>query len=152
SKGLMYNYFKSKEELMQAIMESAFVIGEEMMAGMQHAITPQDKIRFIIESSFTWATEHADYSKTMMQLALQVGKFPMVQKMVDAKIEGFKTIFVHLFEELGFENPEMEAYCLGALFDGIGMQFASVGDKIGYERVKEFLIDKYCNKTLKNEN
>lgn len=151
SKGLMYNYFHSKEDLINAIMTQAFEVGQKMAMDMMKAETAQDKIRYIIEQGFNWILEHSDYSKTMVQLSLQVGKFPQIQQMVDQKISGWKEHFVQLFEELGFENPEMESYCMGALFDGIGLQYASVGDKIGMERVKEFLIDKYCIRTLKQQ-
>ena len=149
SKGLMYNYFRSKEDLVTALMEDAMEIGESLAANMMKAETPQDRLRYVIELSFEWILEHSDYSKTMTQLALQVGKFPVIQKMVDGKIQAWRTFFVATMRELGFEQPEMEAYCLGALFDGIGVQYVSVGDKIGLLKVKEFLIDKYCIQTLK---
>jgi len=147
SKGLMYNYFHSKEDLLNAILAEAFKHGEEITELIMKAETPQDQIRTVIEISFKWAKEQAAYSKMMMSLSLQVGKFPMVQKMVEGKVEGMRGFYTHLFEQLGFDNPELEAYTFGATMDGIGLQNASVGDKIGFERVKAFLIDKYCNNT-----
>ena len=153
SKGLMYNYFHSKEDLLNAILEDAYRHGDEITQLMVQAKTPQDQIQVVIEQSFKWAVEeHAEYSKMMMSLSLQVGKFPKVQQMVDAKIEGMRGFYVHLFEGLGFENPEMEAYAFGATMDGIGLQMASVGDKIGMDRMKQFLIEKYCKNTLKTES
>lgn len=151
SKGLMYNYFSSKEDLVIAIMQDAMKIGEEIAEGMMAATTPQEKLRYVIEHGFSWIVDHAHYSKTMMQLSLQVGKFPVVQKMADDKILAWRSFFVSIMEELEFENPEMEAYTLGALFDGMGIQYLSVGDKIGFEKVKTYLIDKYCIKTLKQQ-
>lgn len=144
SKGLLYNYFNSKEELLLGILNEAMEIGNEMAALLFQAEKPEDKIRLIIEQGFKWITEHEDYSKTLMALSIQVGKLPQIQQMVDGKIEGYRQLFTQLFADLGFENPEMEAYCLGALFDGIGLQYISVGDKIGMEKVKAFLLEKYC--------
>lgn len=151
SKGLMYNYFHSKEDLLNAILEDAFHHGDEITQLMIQAKTPQDQIRVVIEQSFKWALEHGEYSKMMISLSLQVGKFPKIQQMVDGKIEGMRGFYESLFERLGFGNPEMEAYIFGAMMDGMGLQMASVGDKIGMENVKEFLIDKYCNNTLKTK-
>lgn len=150
SKGLIYNYFDSKKALVLAILEDAMSAGSELAEGMQKAETPQEKVRFIIESAFKWITEHEAFSKTLMQLSLQVGKWPEIQNMVDQKIEGWRVHYVHLFEELGFDNPEMESYCMGALMDGIALQYLSVGDKIGIEKLEKFLLDKYCKQTSKN--
>lgn len=150
SKGLMYNYFHSKEDLLYAVLNQAFEHGDELAKTMMQAKSPQDRIGVIIEQSFQWAIEHADYSKMMISLSLQVGKFPKVQEMINAKVEGMRQFYVHLFDELGFKNPEMEAYTFGAMMDGLSLQNASVGDKIGFDRVKQFLLDKYCN-NHKNE-
>lgn len=151
SKGLMYNYFHSKEDLLYAVLNQAFEHGDELAQTMMQAQSPQDRIGVIIEQSFQWALEHAAYSKMMISLSLQVGKFPKVQEMINAKVEGMRGFYVHLFCELGFENPEMEAYTFGAMMDGLSLQNASVGDKIGFDRVKQFLLDKYCNKNKKTD-
>lgn len=148
----MYNYFHSKEDLLNAILEDAYTKGDEITHLMMQAKTPQDQIKVVIEQAFVWMVEHSDYSKMMISLSLQVGKFPKIQQMVDAKIQGVRGFYVRIFEELGFENPEMEAYAFGATMDGIGLQMASVGDKIGMENMKQFLIDKYCNNTLKTKS
>ncbi|MGB0429902.1 MAG: TetR/AcrR family transcriptional regulator [Bacteroidia bacterium] len=145
SKGLMYNYFQSKEDLLNAILEDAMKQGDQLAAEMMKAETPQDQIKCIIDLGFEWIINHEQYSKTLMSLSLQVGKFPQIQKMVDGKIEGMKQFYTHLFKQLGFENPAMEAKTFGALMDGIGLQYVSVGDKMGITEIKQFLIDKYCN-------
>lgn len=147
SKGLMYNYFANKESLLNAILKQALVQGEELSKKMMTAATPREQIRLIIEMSYDWIVNHEEYSKTIMSLSLQVGKFPQVQKMVDGKIEGTLQFYKHLFDGLGFDNPEMEAKIFAAILDGIGLQYASIGDKMGIEDMKQFLIDKYCNHT-----
>jgi AcrR family transcriptional regulator len=147
SKGLMYNYFNSKEDLLNAILADAMKQGEVLAAEMMKAETPQDQIKYLIEMSYDWIVNHEEYSKTLMSLSLELGKFPQIQKMVEGKIEGMKQFYVHLFKQLGFEKPEMEAKVFGALMDGIGLQYVSIGDKMGMDEIKQFLIDKYCNNT-----
>lgn len=147
SKGLMYNYFESKEELLNAIIENAMSLGDDIAQAMLKAETPQAQIKVVIEKSFEWILVQEDYSRMLMALSLQVGKFQQIQKIVDDKIAGLKQFYTYLFTQLGFENPEMEAFMFGALLDGLGLQYVVVGDKMGFNKIKDYLIDKYCNNT-----
>ena len=128
-----------------AVLEDAMNIGQDMMAKLQETSDPTEKVKFLIEQGFEWIVEHEEFSKTIMSLSLQVANFPAIKRMIDAKVDGYKTLMTQLFTELGFQNPEMEAYLFGALFDGIGLQYVTVGDRIDTETIKDFLLNKYCN-------
>jgi len=149
SKGLMYNYFSSKEDLLNAIIENAMGHGNEITEQMLKANTPQEQLAYVIEKSFEWIMVHEEYSKMLMGLSIQVGKFPQIQKIVSEKMEGMRKFYVYLFSQLGFENAEMEAYTFGALMDGLGFQYVSVGDIMGMEKIKNFLLNKYCSTQAK---
>lgn len=145
SKSLMYNYFSSKEDLLNAIIEDALEHGNEMALEMQKARSPQEQLKYLIEKSFEWIMVKEEYAKMLMGLSIQVGKFPQIQKIVTEKLNEMRQFYIQLFRQLGFENAEMEANIFGALMDGLGLQYVSVGDLMGMQKIKEFLINKYCN-------
>ncbi|MFY0675414.1 MAG: TetR/AcrR family transcriptional regulator [Bacteroidia bacterium] len=148
SKGLMYNYFHSKEDLLNAILDDAMKRAGDMATEMMQAKSAKAQIKYIVEIAYEWIVNHEEYSKTLMTLSLHVGKFPQMQKIVDGKIESLKFVYYPIFEKLGFENPEMEAKIFGALIDGMALQYVSVGDKMGIDELKDYIIDKYCNNSI----
>ncbi|MBI3142285.1 MAG: TetR/AcrR family transcriptional regulator [Bacteroidetes bacterium] len=144
SKGLMYNYFSTKEGLLVAIVDQAMATGLEMANHMATLPDPALKIKFIIEFSFQWFTHNAEYARMLLALSLKVGMFPQMQAVVEAKIQGATTFYESLFRDMGYDDPLSEAFLLGATLDGLALQYLSVGDKMGLDKMKQTLIDKYC--------
>lgn len=144
SKGLMYNYYHSKEDLLKAIIHQAIKQGEEAISELMQAKTAQEKLEFIINYSFSWFTEHEQYAKMIMSLSIQIGQFPYVKEMIQSKIDGQYSFLTQIFADLGYNQPEMEAKAIAALLDGAALQSISVGELLNLQELKEFLINKYC--------
>ncbi len=52
--------------------------------------------------------------------------------------------FTQLFEELGAEKPQLEAFFLGSSLTGIMMQYIHLKDDYPLEEMKNYLINKFC--------
>ena len=48
---------------------------------------------------------------------------------------------VKLFQEVGSENPTMEALLLGTMFDGIGLNYVTAPDGYPIDEMKDYLIE-----------
>lgn len=151
SKGLMYNYFSGKEALLAFIIER--IMAE--VSGFSNVILsekdPIKKMKVMLSTTFKLLRENGDFWKTIMPV--------ITQKAISEKMEdGLKAIFVSLtkdmrgmFQACGVKNPEMEAYQLGALLDGIAWHyFFLFEDDYPLDRMEKELIKKYT-KMLKNE-
>lgn len=150
SKGLMYNYFSGKEELLQFIIDR---IMAEMLAFNEIILREKDpvkKMSVMLTTTFKLLREKADFWKTIMPV--------ITQKAISEKMEdGLKAIFISLTKEMksmfktcGVKNAELEAYQLGALLDGIAWHyFFLFADDYPLKRMERELIRKYTE-LLKN--
>ncbi|MES1226615.1 MAG: TetR/AcrR family transcriptional regulator [Bacteroidota bacterium] len=150
SKGLMYNYFSGKEELLsfiiERIMTEVSALGELIFAEKD----PVNKMKVMLTTTFKLLGEKGDFWKTIMPV--------ITQKAISEKMEdGLKAILVsvtkdmkHMFKACGVRNPELEAYQLGALLDGIAWHyFFLFEDNYPLKKMEKELIRKYT-KLLEN--
>lgn len=150
SKGLMYNYFSGKEELLRFIIERIMTevsaLGELILAEKD----PVNKMKVMLSTTFKLLREKGDFWKTIMPV--------ITQKAISEKMEdGLKAILVsvtkdmkHMFKACGVRNPELEAYQLGALLDGIAWHyFFLFEDNYPLKKMEKELTRKYT-KLLEN--
>lgn len=145
SKGLLYNYFSSKEDLLKSLIEQAMHEGDDLVEKLV-AEDPKETLR----NMFVWfrkdLVERSEQWKLMTELALQVNKFEFVQEIITVKMQQHINQTEELLTAIGFENPRHEAQLIMAMFDGLGMQYLVVKDDLAIDEITSYLIEKYCNK------
>ncbi|MBS4035123.1 MAG: TetR/AcrR family transcriptional regulator [Ignavibacterium sp.] len=144
SKGLMYNYFKSKEdvlqELMLGIMEA--LMCEYMPLKSEEKFTEDDIINFI-NVGIDLVLEKPHYWKLYFSVALQ----PEVMSIVFGKMmemgQPYMIAMNEYFRDKGVENPEVMMRYFSAVMDGI--QFHCMLDPKTFpaEEVKKLLIGQF---------
>lgn len=143
SKGLMYNYFKNKEELLEAVVMEGFNKIAEIDYGMKEGEKPLEKLKKIIDDTLDNLLENLNYWKLYMALVVQ----PQVLKKFENKVYEFREMFVtpmvEIFKGLGSNNPEMDAFLLGMHFDGIGLNFVAAPEDFPMEAIKQQLFERY---------
>ncbi len=145
SKGLLYNYFKSKEdmlnELMIVMMEA--LMCEYMPVKPEEKFTKDDIINFI-NIGIDLVLEKPHYWKLYFSVALQ----PEVMNIVFAKMmelgQPYMIGLTEYFREKGIENPEVMMRYFSAVMDGI--QFHCMLDPKTFpaEEVKKLLIKQFA--------
>lgn len=143
SKGLLYNYFSKKEELIDGIVAQAMKEGEEVMIEMMKQTTPHDKLRFIIDYAFEEITERKEYYKLMLSLSLQLDHFDNIREIVFAKYQHSIPFFAALLKDVGVANPEEEALIFAATMDGIGSQYVVLGEVFPIEKLKKSIYHRF---------
>lgn len=145
SKGLLYNYYSSKEDLLRTLV---FRTLEEMFALFHFT---EDKNAFdteitnIITRSFEWAQENKDFLKIYFGIMLQ----PAVLKIIE---EDMMTLAGPMFENAssffnlhGFSNPIAEVRYLNSMLDGIFLNYVMEPDTFPLDAIKTKIIDQYIN-------
>ena len=144
SKGLMYNYFKSKEHLLDEIIGAAMKEGEEPMLAIQALRDPYEKIKMIVEGSVTMLKSPANQRR--WQLLLSIMTQYEVMKKLQNYFKSYKEVYLpmleQVFAELGIPEPQLECYRFGALLDGITLHYL-----YGFD--ENYPIDKIKNGILK---
>lgn len=140
SKGLLYNYYKSKEHLLEIIIMKVY---EEIMRIVQMSENLSAEKQ--IEQMIIQTTEHLKKNVTFWRLYLFLVHQSDVQKKLQTLYEkmrkDYMNYFVNLFKEIGSKNPEMEAMMLGTLFDGIGLNYVTAPRGFPIDEMTDYLIE-----------
>ncbi len=142
SKGLIYHYFDGKEAILEAIFDQMVEVGDQIL-DFPDDFTPADKIRQVLEGSFDFMESQTGKGRLMIGLALQPETFETLKPKIDEVNKTQTVMYIDLFEELGYDKPELEAYRLGAMMDGILLGYISMGDEYPFEEMKQKILEEY---------
>ena len=145
SKGLMYNYFKGKNDLLEAVIMSAYEENaEQFIEEMKQPETPQEHLKYVIDMTGDMLKNKLRHYKLFMALSFQEDANQIISSELLPKKEPLIQQFIHLFEEMGYEKAKEEAYLVGAMMNGIGIQYITMGKDYPLNEMLEFIKDKYC--------
>jgi AcrR family transcriptional regulator len=144
SKGLIYNYFDSKEDLLKALIDRLTTLGEDQI---KHMIVedPRATLRHMLTFTFKWLKENEKMNRLLFSLTLQVERFEFIHNMANAKMKKYVVLLEHLLEQMKFPNHKTEARILATLFDGIAIQFLVLKEDYPLDEIEAMLIKKYCS-------
>lgn len=144
SKGLLYNYFKSKDEvlneLMVGMMES--LMSEFMPLKPGNKFT-EDDIKAFINSGIDLVLAKPYYWKLYFSVAMQPDVMAIVFDKMMKTAEPYLKSLSEYFREKGIENPEVMVRYFSAIMDGI--QFHCMIDPKTFpaEEVKKLLMKQF---------
>lgn len=144
SKGLMYNYFESKEELLISILDSGF---EELLAFFDpnnDGVLDSGELKYFIEKTFDSLKNNIEFWRFYFRISFQQEVLPIVKNKMEALMKSTMKMQIEYFRNKGFEDPLSEAILFGALLDGISMDYVFGPEYFPIEKLKEAIIKKYC--------
>jgi AcrR family transcriptional regulator len=146
SKGLMYNYFESKEALLAALIEDGLSEFKYFFKPDHDGVLKPDELALFIKSIFSNIRENLHFWILYINIILQ----PRVREYLDGEpfnhiMKHFGPMLTDYFHEAGFEDPALEMLTFSALIEGFGvlMVYAYPGF-----RFPDGLIEKYEERVL----
>jgi len=122
SKGLLYNYFQNKEELLIKVMSDGIIYLLKEY-GKRTDDPVKNQLKQMIEQSFDMMDEDQRhwqlYFSTMMQTEVQALVMGDLMKSLMPVFENLANIFA----KIGFKNYFQEAQLFIAMLDGFGMNY-----------------------------
>ena len=148
SKGLAYNYFKSKNDLMLAVFSLLEEKMGEAFLEMGKVEDPFKKLKTMINLMFKFLKEDEKFWQLYMNFSFQPEVQAIASEFMTEFLSGvFKELEI-LFRKMGVKNPKEESKILAAIFDGIGFHYILEKDKYPLEKMRKFLIKKYSRENL----
>jgi len=145
SKGLIYNYFTSKEDVCNELMTSFIKHLYDYFDPDGDGILTTDEMKYFIEQQVDSLKENIDYYKFLYMLLMQPSAQEMMKKfqleVLSSKM--WKMIAIY-FQQHNFEDPESETWIFHTLLDGIAMGYVFNPDKFPIDKIKKLVIKKYC--------
>ncbi len=143
SKGLLYNYFDKKEDLVRALLEAAMREGDVMLRELM-----DDDASATLKNIFQWffreMREQPHHWRLMAELSLKIDNLNIVRKFALGKLNEYVGLMENLLTRLGYENALGEARLIVALFDGIGFEALILKKDYPLDEMEAYLITKYC--------
>lgn len=148
SKGLSYNYFKSKEDLVREIMINGVKTFIESFDSNKDGILTCEEFEFFVRDTFRVLQENIPYWKLYFSTMMQPQVFELVQKEVYEMIPKYTKMLMVYYDKLGVEHPAQEALIFGAVMDGISLNYVMNPDHFPIEKSIQSIIDKFghCKK------
>lgn len=139
SLGLMYNYFKSKDALLETILIDGM---RDITLTFTFPKEADEPLKALIENIFRILQEKRRHWRLIHSVRMQdsiMKRFEVEQE----EIKGFiLTEISMILESMGYQQPMPEAILLFATIDGLAGHFL-MNEKYPIERMAALLVEKY---------
>ncbi len=148
SKGLLYHYFKGKEEVLAALVDIRINDVLMVMNAAKTEPTPAAQIRYIAEGALDDVRQKPDIFRFYLNLFSQPKLDPNIakysQKLMDEQAKQFE-VQTEMFEKLGVENPRQRSLYFSATLQGIMLMFSTY-PHFPLDAVKAQVIGEFCGR------
>jgi AcrR family transcriptional regulator len=148
SKGLAYNYFKSKKDLAEAVLMNLGDIMAQFEEIFKLSDDPYLIIEMIIRGTFKQVKENDEFWRLYISFVTQVEMAEVAKKVMGNFFDMFFPKLTKLFREIGLKNPKAESYIFGAIMDGVPLDYLIDKDNYPIDLVEKQLIRKYSREEL----
>lgn len=121
SKGLMYNYFESKEQLLSEILEQGMSEFLLLVDPNRDGIITSDELENFVHRTFEIMKSNQEFWILYISVILQPKvKEQLKNNQIMRRTEDYFTMFLKYFESRGFEDPVLEVLTISAMLEGLG--------------------------------
>lgn len=143
SKGLIYNYFESKEELVKYMMiDLVDEVMHDMHLDVLEDMTDEDFIYFI-EKGFELVLEDTQKWKLYMTVAMQPEVMALVMDKMMEKMQPYMIMCTKYFAQKGHKDPMVMMRYFSAVMDGVQFHIMMDKDNFPVEEVKKMIIKQF---------
>jgi AcrR family transcriptional regulator len=143
SKGLLYNYFESKEELLTSIIDNGFNELVENFDLNKDNILSDEEFEYFLHSLFKLLDSRRSFWKLYFSLMLQVSIAPLIEARVKVWYDMLTSVLEDFFIKRNIKNPRTEALTFGAMLDGLSFDYIINPEMFPVNDVINHIIDKY---------
>jgi len=141
SKGLMYNYFSSKEELLQEVLQKGVQNMKEVFTLMQDELDTPEELMILIKGTIDMMQKDPHYYKLYFTLFFQPEAYTIIKTKYKEILGDLMKDIAYYFEQKGDKNPIEKAMVLGALLDGIGLHYLMAPEMYDLELFEKIIFD-----------
>jgi len=144
SKGLMYNYFISKEELITEILAQGIDSMANFFDPNNDGLLTEEEMESFIRNIFEFIKTDVQYWKLFYAVFLQPNVYELIEKKYMDLLSGFIEILTNYFKAHGSDDPMKEALLFGALMDGVGFNYVMNPALFPVDDLIEMILEKFC--------
>lgn len=143
SKGLLYNYFTGKEELLKEIMDDGLKEMISFFDPNRDKVLTREEFIYFINEVFDLMNRKITFYKLYFSMIMQPGVMKIFEKTIEDVLSPMLGMLTDYYARKGSKNPEAEAIMVGALLDGVGFNYVFNADLYPLDQVREMIIDRF---------
>lgn len=150
SKGLAYNYFRSKEELFATTVEEWLIELERLWASVEDLGDPQQKIRRLLDNFSDAVARNPEtyrlYLTAFMQLDFpgSVERAARRSQSLRQAVDRIRRASRSLFAALGFSDPDAEVAYFSLLTTGLAAEWIMDPQRYPLKKMKQRILAYYA--------
>ncbi|MCH5584930.1 TetR/AcrR family transcriptional regulator [Shimazuella sp. AN120528] len=150
SKGLLYNYYKGKEELLATMIEHR--IGE-LVQVMEKAMlyeSPTEQLKYIIEGAIDNVHQKPETFRFYLHLQTHPESDEVVARYGKMLIDEYSKQFqlqCEIFEKLGFIEPRKRSLYFSSTLQGIMLMISTYPKQFPIKEIKAQIIEEFCRES-----
>lgn len=143
SKGLMYNYFESKEDLIKTLLIDGFETFFLEFDQNKDGILTDDEFKYFIHNIFEIMQKNLKFWRLYFMVMSQPSVLKLVEKKLMEIITPFLVTMSDFYKNKGCTDPMARARVFASLLDGVSMNYMMDPENFPVEKVKEIIIEKF---------
>ena len=143
SKGLIYNYFESKEALLNEIILSGLSKLTDFFDPNNDGFLTEDEFDFFLQSVIKIIKENINYWKLYYSVILQSSVLELLKEKIMEFTQGYFTVLIDYFSRHNSENPEAEAMLLTTTLDGLAFAYVNDPEQFPIDEMIQLIIKKF---------
>lgn len=143
SKGLIYNYFKSKDDLLERIIRMGMEVGDDLLEKALAVEQPKQSLKNIVNGLFDTLEQNPTHWKWMMALMMQPGIEANVKALIVENAEANLVKIETLFKKISSPKPRVNAILLLATLDGVGLHYLAGFTDYPLQAVKADIFERF---------
>lgn len=150
SVGLLYNYFKSKDEVLKTLFIDIFAEYLPVLKYSKKESDPFKRFKLTVDASMKLLENNRDKMKLYFSLMLNEEMFKKGFDEFSSSMELIMQEFLLIFQEMKFENPYMSLRIYSAALDGLQMHYLVDPEGFPYQEAYDYLMNEIYNKYQEN--
>ncbi|MGP4081581.1 TetR/AcrR family transcriptional regulator [Pseudalkalibacillus sp. R45] len=147
SKGLLYNYYKGKEELLSRMVEVRIQEIAKVLEGTADYQTPAEQLKYIVNGAIDNVCQNPDVHRFYLHLQTQPEAdeelIKYSRKLVEENAKLFE-VQCEIFEKMAVENPRKRSLYFSSTLQGTMLMISSYPHQFPIEEIKKQIIDEFC--------
>jgi AcrR family transcriptional regulator len=141
SKGLIFNHFPSKQDLLLTIIYEEFDLLVPVLEVWTDGQSPKEKFVALVN---TWI-DLLKNKPLLIRLTLQLNLDEEYRKLMKKRGKQYLELYAErmraLLVRLGSQTPELDAYLLSLIFDGFASNYTVAPDLFPLDEVKDHFVE-----------
>jgi AcrR family transcriptional regulator len=146
SKGLMYNYFESKEDLLHQLLDEIILKETDIMRYLNEKEFTSETVASFLNYSIELLKEDPSHWKLYLLMAVQPEVMQILMEDHKEIHMEFNLKFMDFFKAQGHEDPLLQFQYFGASFGGLKMSYVFDPVNFPIDKVGELIIKQFISK------